>query len=154
MGKNMKTRVKKGETLKMVFTHGKKRNAIANAVVQEGKGSITVNRVPIQNIEPKPLRIKIFEPILILGVDYFKNLKIRVRVSGGGSVAQLYAARMAIAKGIVAWYQKYVDEEQKDVVRKNFMNYDKTLLVADNRRIEPKKYGGPGARARYQKSYR
>jgi small subunit ribosomal protein S16e len=61
---------------------------------------------------------------------------------------------MAIAKGIVAWYQKYVDEEQKDVVRKNFMNYDKTLLVADNRRIEPKKYGGPGARARYQKSYR
>jgi small subunit ribosomal protein S16e len=61
---------------------------------------------------------------------------------------------MAIAKGIVAWYQKYVDEEQKDIVRKNFMNYDKTLLVADNRRIEPKKYGGPGARARYQKSYR
>ena len=37
---------------------------------------------------------------------------------------------------------------------KDFMNYDKTLLVADNRRIEPKKYGGPGARARYQKSYR
>ena len=34
------------------------------------------------------------------------------------------------------------------------MNYDKTLLVADNRRMEPKKYGGPGARARSQKSYR
>ena len=50
--------------------------------------------------------------------------------------------------------QKYVDEEEKDKVRKDFMNYDKTLLVADNRRIEPKKYGGPGARARYQKSYR
>ena len=61
---------------------------------------------------------------------------------------------MAIAKGIVAWNQKYVDEEEKDKVRKDFMNYDKTLLVADNRRIEPKKYGGPGARARYQKSYR
>ena len=61
---------------------------------------------------------------------------------------------MAIAKGIVAWNQKYVDEEQKATVRKNFMNYDKTLLVADNRRMEPKKYGGPGARARYQKSYR
>ena len=61
---------------------------------------------------------------------------------------------MAIAKGIVAWNQKYVDEEEKDKVRKDFMNYDKTLLVADNRRIEPKKYGGPGARARFQKSYR
>ena len=27
----------------MVYTHGKKRNAIANAVVQEGNGTITVN---------------------------------------------------------------------------------------------------------------
>ena len=150
----MKQRIKKESDLKMVYTHGKKRNAIANAVVQEGKGNITINRVPIQNIEPKPLRIKIFEPILILGIDQFKNLRIKVRVSGGGAVAQLYAARMAIAKGIVAWNQKYVDEEEKDKVRKDFMNYDKTLLVADNRRIEPKKYGGPGARARYQKSYR
>ena len=154
MGKNNRARVKNPETMKMVYTHGKKRNAIANAVVQEGKGTITVNRIPIQNIEPKTLRIKIFEPILILGVNHFKNLRIKVRVSGGGPVAQLYAARMAIAKGIVAWNQKYVDDEQKAIIRKNFMNYDKTLLVADNRRMEPKKYGGPGARARYQKSYR
>ena len=154
MGKNQRQRVKDVSTMKMVYTHGKKRNAIANAVVQEGKGTITINRIPIQNIEPKTLRVKIFEPILILGVNHFKNLRIKVRVSGGGPVAQLYAARMAIAKGIVAWNQKYVDEEQKANVRKNFMNYDKTLLVADNRRMEPKKYGGPGARARYQKSYR
>jgi len=34
------------------------------------------------------------------------------------------------------------------------MSYDRSLLVADQRRREPKKYGGPGARARYQKSYR
>ena len=154
MGKNQRQRVKDVSTMKMVYTHGKKRNAIANAVVQEGKGTITVNRIPIQNIEPKTLRIKIFEPILILGVNHFKNLRIKVRVSGGGPVAQLYAARMAIAKGIVAWNQKYVDDEQKAIIRKNFMNYDKTLLVADNRRMEPKKSGGPGARARYQKSYR
>ena len=154
MGKNQRQRVKDVSTMKMVYTHGKMRNAIANAVVQEGKGTITINRIPIQNIEPKTLRVKIFEPILILGVNHFKNLRIKVRVSGGGPVAQLYAARMAIAKGIVAWNQKYVDDEQKAIIRKNFMNYDKTLLVADNRRMEPKKYGGPGARARYQKSYR
>lgn len=154
MGKR-KTQKKNTEgELKMVYTHGKKRNAIANAVIREGKGIITVNRIPIQNIEPKTLRIKIFEPILILGIDYFKNLNIKVRVSGGGQVAQLYAARLAISKGIVAWNQKYVDEEQKAEVRKNLMSYDKNLLVADYRRPEPKKYGGPGARARYQKSYR
>ena len=140
--------------LKMVYTHGKKRNAIANAIVKEGNGTITINRIPIQNIEPKTLRIKIFEPILILGIEKFKNLNIKVRVSGGGSVAQLYAARTAIAKGIVAWNQKYVDEESKDEARRDLLNYDKNLLVADYRRLEPKKYGGPGARSRKQKSYR
>ena len=154
MGKTSKKNQKKGEEVKVVYTHGKKRNAIANAVTEEGCGRITVNRVPIQNIEPKPLRIKIFEPILILGVDKFKGLNIKVRVSGGGPVSQLYAARLAIAKAIVAWNQKYVDEEQKAEVRKNLMAYDKNLLVADYRRPEPKKYGGPGARARKQKSYR
>lgn len=150
----MRPRNKKDAAVKMVYTHGKKRKAIANAVIQEGKGTITVNRIPIQNVEPKTLRIKIFEPILILGVEKFKNLNIKVRVSGGGPVSQLYAARMAIAKGIVAWNQKYVDEDTKVETRKQFLSYDKTLLVADQRRVEPKKYGGPGARARFQKSYR
>ena len=153
MGKGKKSSKEETE-LKMVYTHGKKRNAVANAVIQEGNGTITVNRIPINNIEPKTLRVKIFEPILILGVDKFKNLRIKVRVSGGGSVAQLYAARTAIAKGIVAWNQKYVDEETKDEARRDLLNYDKNLLVADYRRKKKKKYGGPGARSRKQKSYR
>ncbi len=154
MGKDNRPRIKKGQEVKVVYTHGKKKNAIANAVVQQGKGTITINRIPIQNIEPKTLRIKIFEPILLLGVEHFSGLKIKVRVQGGGQVAQLYAARQAISKGIVAWKQKYVDEDEKANVRKTLLNYDKGLLVADPRRMEPKKYGGPGARARYQKSYR
>jgi len=154
MGKDNRQRYKKGQAVQVVYTHGKKRNAIANAVVQSGKGTITINRVPIQNVEPKTLRIKIFEPILILGTDHFSGLKIKVRVAGGGPVAQLYAARMAISKGIIAWKQKYIDEEEKAVVRRTLVSFDKGLLVADPRRMEPKKYGGPGARARYQKSYR
>jgi small subunit ribosomal protein S16e len=154
MGKDNRPRLKKGQELKMVYTHGKKKNAIANAVVQEGKGTITINRIPIQNIEPKTLRIKIFEPILLLGTEHFSGLKIKVRVQGGGQVAQLYAARMAIAKGIIAWKQKYLDEEEKSNVRKTYLSYDKGLLVADPRRMEPKKYGGKGARSRFQKSYR
>jgi small subunit ribosomal protein S16e len=154
MGKDNRQRYKKGQDVKVVYTHGKKKNAIANAVVQQGKGTITINRIPIQNIEPKTLRIKIFEPILLLGVEHFSGLKIKVRVQGGGQVAQLYAARQAISKGIVAWKQKYVDEDEKANVRKTLLNYDKGLLVADPRRMEPKKYGGKGARARFQKSYR
>ena len=154
MGKDRRTRIKRKEDIKVVYTHGKKKNAVANAVVQPGKGSITVNRIPIQNVEPKTLKIRLFEPILLAGAEEFKDLKIRVRVTGGGPTAQLYAARLAIAKGLVSWKQKYVDEEEKANTRKTFLSYDRTLLVADPRRREPKKYGGPGARARYQKSYR
>lgn len=47
-----------------------------------------------------------------------------------------------------------VDEASKKEIRDQLIRYDRTLLVADPRRCEPKKFGGPGARARYQKSYR
>jgi small subunit ribosomal protein S16e len=47
-----------------------------------------------------------------------------------------------------------VDEQSKNELKKALTQYDRSLLVADPRRAEPKKFGGPGARARYQKSYR
>ena len=47
-----------------------------------------------------------------------------------------------------------VDEASKKEIKDILISYDRTLLVADPRRCEPKKFGGPGARARYQKSYR
>ena len=49
----------------------------------------------------------------------------------------------------MAYYQKYVDEASKTEIRDILMQYDRTLLVADPRRCESKKFGGP-ARARYQ----
>ena len=47
-----------------------------------------------------------------------------------------------------------VDEQSKKAIKDILIQYDRTLLVADPRRCESKKFGGPGARARYQKSYR
>lgn len=91
---------------------------------------------------------------MIIGLDKLANVDIRVRVTGGGHTSQIYAIRQAIAKAIVAYYQKYVDEQSKNELKKALITYDRTLLVADPRRSEPKKFGGPGARARYQKSYR
>jgi len=64
------------------------------------------------------------------------------------------AIRQAIAKGIVAFYQKYVNESEKKEVKDILLSYDRTLLVADPRRKEAKKFGGRSARARFQKSYR
>ena len=54
----------------------------------------------------------------------------------------------------MSYYQKYVDEAAKKEIRETLVQYDRSLLVADPRRCEPKKFGGPGARARRQKSYR
>ncbi len=50
------------------------------------------------------MRTKVFEPIFIVGGNRFKDLSIRVRVQGGGSMVQVMAVRMAIAKGLLAYY--------------------------------------------------
>lgn len=97
---------------------------------------------------------QVYEPLLVIGLDKFANVDIRVRVSGGGHTSQIYAIRQAIAKSLIAYYQKYVDEHSKNMLKQALVQFDRTLLVADNRRCEPKKFGGPGARARFQKSYR
>ncbi|KAL2217977.1 putative 40S ribosomal protein Rps16 [Thermoascus aurantiacus ATCC 26904] len=141
-------------TIPSVQCFGKKKTATAVAHCKQGKGLIKVNGRPLSLIEPEILRFKVYEPLLIVGLDKFAGVDIRIRVSGGGHTSQIYAIRQAIAKSIVAYYQKYVDEHSKNQLKQAFVQYDRTLLVADNRRAEPKKFGGRGARARYQKSYR
>ncbi|KKY14324.1 putative 40s ribosomal protein s16 [Phaeomoniella chlamydospora] len=160
-------------SVQSVQCFGKKKTATAVAHCKQGKGLIKVNGQPLSLVQPEILRFKVgftrstilsqdpahrfkkvYEPILIVGLDKFSGVDIRVRVSGGGHTSQVYAIRQAIAKSIVAYYQKYVDEYAKNQLKQALVQYDRTLLVADNRRCEPKKFGGPGARARYQKSYR
>ena len=80
-------------------------------------------------------------------------MDIRVRVSGGGHTSQIYAIRQAIAKACVAYWAKYYDAAHALSLKKSLVDYDRALLIADPRRMEPKKFGGPGARARRQKRY-
>jgi len=137
-----------------VQTFGRKKTAVAVAIVRPGKGGLRINGFTIDSVNPDLLRYKVEEPLLILGKDKFANLDIKIRSNGGGQVSQIYAIRQARAKGIVAYYQKFVDEQQKKEIKDTLLAYDRSLLVADPRRCEPKKFGGPSARARYQKSYR
>ncbi|RYO88132.1 hypothetical protein DL766_000691 [Monosporascus sp. MC13-8B] len=137
-----------------VQTFGKKKTATAVAHCKAGSGLIKVNGQPLNLVQPEVLRFKVYEPLLIVGLDKFAEVDIRVRVSGGGHTSQVYAVRQAIAKALIAYYQKYVDEHSKNLLKQALVQYDRTLLVADNRRSEPKKFGGRGARARFQKSYR
>ena len=79
---------------------------MAVAKCAKGSGLLKVNGVPIENLEPEILRFKLFEPVLILGKDAFKEVDIRVRVRGGGRIAQIYSIRQAVSKALVAYYQK------------------------------------------------
>ena len=99
------------------------------------------------------MRFKVYEPVLVAGEEAFQSIDVRVRAKGGGHTSQVYAIRQAIAKAIVAYYAKYVDAASALELKKKLVAYDRTLLIADPRRMEPKKFGGAGARARRQKRY-
>ena len=105
--------------LKIVQCFGRKKNSVAVAAVRSGKGVFRVNGSPVELIEPQSLRVKVLEPVLLLGLKRFQNLDIRVRVRGGGYVSQIYAIRQAISKGVVAYYQKYVNETEKREIKCN-----------------------------------
>ncbi|ADD04014.1 30S ribosomal protein S9 [Natrialba magadii ATCC 43099] len=128
-------------------TSGKKKTAVARATVSEGEGRVRINSKPVELVEPEMSRLKMLEPFRIAGDDLRDGMDIDVRVEGGGISGQADAVRTAIARGIV---QHSNDAELRDA----FMEFDRSLLVNDVRQSEPKKWGGPGARARYQKSYR
>ena len=94
------------EPTQSVQTFGRKKTATAVAYCKRGQGIIRVNGKPLEQVEPKPLQFKLQEPLLLLGKDRFSEVDIRIRVKGGGRIAQIYAIRQALSKALVAYYQK------------------------------------------------
>ena len=76
------------------------KNAVATAVVKKGKGLVKVNGSPIEIVEPALLRMKTFEPIMLIGQDKFAGVDVRVRVTGGGYTSQIYGALRARARAV------------------------------------------------------
>jgi small subunit ribosomal protein S9 len=131
---------------KPTLTTGKRKTAKARVTVEEGKGRVRINNIPVQYHEPLMAREMIMEPILISG-DVASKVDINIDVAGGGPLGQAEAARMGLALGLV----KYTKSKR---LKSTFMEHDRTMLSGDARRKEPKKFGGPSARRRKQKSYR
>jgi small subunit ribosomal protein S9 len=132
---------------KIIHTSGKRKRAVARATLKAGKGIVKINNTPVDFYQPRINRLKLREPLLLAG-DMINSVNISVRVAGGGTSSQADAARLAIAKAIVAHSKS---EKLKEV----FLKYDRTLLVADVRRKEthkPNTHGG--ARGKKAKSYR
>jgi small subunit ribosomal protein S9 len=132
--------------MKIIHSSGKKKTAIARATLKNGSGTVRINKVLLEVYEPRLARLKIQEPLVIAG-DLIKALDIEVTVKGGGTMGQTDAVRTAIAKGIVEW-------TGDTALKEAYSEYDRNLLVSDHRQKEKKKFGGLGARAKYQKSYR
>ncbi|MFX0100509.1 MAG: 30S ribosomal protein S9 [Candidatus Hodarchaeota archaeon] len=133
---------------KVYLGNGKRKTSIAKAALkQDGKGRILVNHVPYEIIPELLFREQISELVSLIGKDKFSNVDINVNVKGGGRASQISATKTAIARVIVNY-------KKSSRLRAKIHDYDRTLLSGDSRRSEPKKYGGKGARARRQKSYR
>ncbi len=138
---------------KVVNTSGKRKTAIARATVKAGKGRVRVNSEPIEILQPEMARNKAMEPLTIAGaMNRLEGVDIIVNTTGGGQMGQVDAIRTAIARGLVHYNDgaEGIDEELRD----EFLRFDRSLLVNDPRRKEPKHQMGRGARAKWQKSYR
>jgi len=129
-----------------VVTRGKRKESVARASVRKGKGVVRINSQVLESITHPYTRVLIEEPLRMAG-DLVKDLDITVTVYGGGQMGQAQAVRLAIARGIV----KFTGNEE---LKSRMLERDRHLVVEDVRRVEPKKYKGPKARARFQKSYR
>tara|TARA_X000000368_G_scaffold362666_1_gene307446 strand:+ start:21 stop:452 length:432 start_codon:yes stop_codon:yes gene_type:complete len=138
---------------KVVNMSGKRKTAIARSSVKKGKGRVRIDSKPIEIYEPEMARNKAMEPLIIAdAMGKLSTVDINLTVLGGGIMGQADAIRTAIARGLVHFNggKEGVDEELRD----EYLRFDRSLLVNDPRRKEPKHQMGKGARKKKQKSYR
>jgi small subunit ribosomal protein S9 len=133
--------------MKKIIASGKRKTAIARAEIKEGSGKVTLNKINYENFHKfDVLRMK--EPLLITEKVLGKiNFDVIVSVHGGGEKSQIEAARLALARAIVKF-------SESTELEKEFLEYDRNLLVADIRRKEAYKPGDSKARRKRQTSYR
>jgi small subunit ribosomal protein S9 len=125
---------------------GVRKTARATASITPGVGRVRINGMLLEAIPNELQREVILAPLRVAGELRWKA-NIDVTVKGGGYMGQAYASAMAIARAILGMFRS------ADLKRR-LLEYDKHLLTGDPRQTEPKKFGGPGARRRKQKSYR
>lgn len=135
--------------VKVAISKSKRKRSIARASVKNGPGTIRINGRLIDTIEPTFIKDEVLTPINFSDMtkDLCNKLSISVNVHGGGVSSQAQACASAIAKAIV----EYSGSAE---IKREYLNYNRNLLIDDPRRVEPKKFLGPKARARFQTSYR
>jgi small subunit ribosomal protein S9 len=134
--------------------------ASAHVYIIKGRGKIRINNVPVEMIGHEMARETILAPLEIAG-DLRDRVDISARVRGGGYAGQAGAVATAISRALTGWTKSKKEPRDhpfprsiREDLRKRIAEYDKYLISGDARMKEPKKFGGPGARRRRQKSYR
>ncbi len=133
--------------MKKIVVSGKRKRAVARAVLIEGSGKITINKKDYKNLQVFD-RLKIEEPLRIAEQILGKrNFDVIISVRGGGDKSQVEAARLALARSII----KFSNNKE---LERAFLDYDRNLLIADIRRKEAYKPGDSKARKKRQSSKR
>ncbi|KAI5171447.1 small subunit ribosomal protein S16e [Pancytospora epiphaga] len=140
----------------LVTTRGEKKSAVATCVCKNtGSFEIRVNKVPLDIHTDKIMAAKYNEIVKIIGEEVLNGLDFDIKTAKVSShVGNIYAGRQAFVRAVLAYLSVYSDEYKRQEVRNAVMAFDRYAIVTDTRKKEAKKFGGPGARARYQKSYR
>jgi small subunit ribosomal protein S9 len=121
---------------------GKRKTAIARVWVKPGSGIITVNNKALAEYITRESGVEVVKQPLEI-TETVDKYDIRVNVKGGGVLGQAGAIRHGISRALVT-----INPEFRTPLKKA------ELLTRDPRMKERKKYGQPGARARFQYSKR
>ncbi|UZE93674.1 MAG: 30S ribosomal protein S9 [Candidatus Pacearchaeota archaeon] len=146
MPRKSKTKEKKP---KIIVVSGMRKRSVARATIKPGTGIIRINQKPI-DLFTKFQNLILKEPLMIaenILKEELKEIDIEVAVRGGGVESQVEASRLAIARALVVF-------TKNQELKKAFLNYDRSLLIADTRHKEMYKPGDSKARRKRQKSYR
>ena len=145
---NLAKEQKSKKKVKVIQNFGKRKDAVARATMMPGKGSVTINSMPLGLWGTEFSRMRIQEPIM-LASELSKDYDFKVAVRGGGYSGQTEAVRQAIARCLTQAGNKEI--------KQRFVDYDRNLLVIDPRRNETHHAGSAsrrGSRRHEQRSKR
>ena len=138
-----------------------RKTASAHVYITIGVGKVRINNIPVEMLEPEIAREVVLMPLEIIGEELRDKVNISVRVKGGGFMGQAYAVSTAMSRALIGLTKSKKEpkdhpfnKSKREDLRKRIGEFDQYLISGDARRKEPKKFGGPGARRRKQKSYR
>ncbi len=121
---------------------GRRKTSTARVYLRPGNGAIKVNRRTFEEYFPnEALRMIIRQPLRL--TETVAKFDILVNVAGGGTAGQAGAIRHGITRALMEF-----NSDLRPALKKA------GLVTRDPRKVERKKYGQKGARARFQFSKR